>query len=58
MKLLNQKRQYILDDVPAVWNFEVSLAELLVFSVGGSSGQGGGNAEASSSASLLRHGAL
>lgn len=31
----------------------MSLAELLVFPVGGSSGQGGGNAEASSSASLL-----
>lgn len=35
------------------------LAELSVVScVGGSSGQGRGNAEASSAASLLRHGAL
>lgn len=36
----------------------MSLAELSVFPVGGPSRQGRGNAEASSSASLLRHGAL
>lgn len=43
-----------------VWFVELimSLAELSVFPVGGSSRQGWGNAEASSPASLLRHGAL